>query len=43
MNRGLVQQGYQLNTVHIALHAVSPNLMEFKVIQDKIFSFSKDI
>lgn len=31
MRRGLVQQGYQLNTVHKALHTVSPHLMEFKV------------
>lgn len=36
MSRGLLQQGYQLNTVHKALHTIPPNLMEFKVIQNKI-------
>lgn len=43
MSSGLVQQGYQVNTGHKILHTISPNLMEFKVIQDKLFRFFKDI
>lgn len=43
MSGGLVQQGYQLNTVHKDFHTVFPNLMKLEVIQDKIFHFFKDI
>lgn len=39
MSSALVQQGFQLNTVHKALHTISPNLMSSKSIKINYLGF----